>query len=109
MSKPINRDYNYPLERVFGAALQAVRALGYKIDSLDKVNGLLTFKTGMSWKSWVGQEMSILIIDNGNNTCTVDISGKRNQSGVVIQVYDWGEASGIAKKVFAEIDQFLEK
>ena len=59
-------------------------------------------------KSWAGQEMSILIVDNGDGTRTVDISGRRSQSGVVIQIYDWGEAAGIAKKIFAKMDEFLQ-
>jgi len=109
MAKPITLNYAYPQDQVFNTALRAVRTLGYKIDSIDKSNSLLAFKTGMSWKSWAGQEMSILILDNGDGTCTVDISGRRNQSGVIIQVYDWGEAAGIARKVFTEMEKSLKK
>jgi hypothetical protein len=54
MSRPITREYRFPPERVFVAAVQAVQSLGYKIDKIDKANGLLTFKTGMSWKSTQG-------------------------------------------------------
>ena len=109
MAKPITRVYVHSQNWLFNAALQAVRTLGYKIDSIDKVNGFLSFKTGLSMKSWAGQEMSILIMDNGDGTRMVDISGKRSQSGVVIQIYDWGEAAGIAKKIFAKMDKFLER
>ena len=108
MSKPETRDYSSPYERVFNASLQAVRKLGYKISGIDKTNGLLQFKTQMSWKSWAGQDMSILVIDNGNKTCTVDITGARNPSGVFTQAYDWGEAAGIANKVFKEMDKLLD-
>jgi len=107
MAKPITRDYSLPHEQVFNNALRAVRNLGYKISSVDKTNGLLQFKTQMSLLSWAGQDMSILVLDNGNGTCTVDIGGVRNTSGVFVQVYDWGEASGIANKVFKEMDKLL--
>jgi len=108
MAKPITRVYAHSQNWLFNASLQAVRTLGYKIDSIDKDNGFLSFKTGLSMKSWAGQEMSILIMDNGDGTCTVDISGRRSQSGVVIQIYNWGEAAGIAKKIFAKMDKFLQ-
>jgi len=51
MAKPITLNYAYPQDQVFNTALRAVRTLGYKIDSIDKSNSLLAFKTGMSWKS----------------------------------------------------------
>ena len=107
MAKPVTREYNVPYQQVFNAALQAVRKVGYKISSIDKVSGLLQFKTQMSVFSWAGQDMSILVLDNGNETCTVDIAGARNPSGVFTQVYDWGEAAKIANKVFKEMDTLL--
>jgi hypothetical protein len=101
------RTYKKPIDTVFAAAQKAVRDLGYKIDSLDKSNGLLNFKTGLSWKSWAGQEMSIMMIDSGDGKVEVSVTGRRNQSGVVLQVYDWGEAKGIAAKVLAEMDRHI--
>jgi hypothetical protein len=109
MAEPITHEYSFPSDQAFNIALQAVRRLGCKISSIDKVNGLLQFKTQMSWKSWAGQDMSILVLDNGNGTCTVDITGTRNASGLFVQAYDWGEAGGIAKQVFAEMDKLFKK
>jgi hypothetical protein len=107
MAKSESKNYAHSLDQVFAAAQKAVRDLGYKIDTIDKANGLLNFKTGMSWKSWAGQEMSVMMIDNGDETVEASVSGRRNQSGVLIQVYDWGEAGGIAKKVLAKMDEHL--
>lgn len=101
------KTYQKSLDQVFAAAQKTVRDLAYKVDSMDKANGLLNFKTGMSWKSFAGQEMSIMMIDNGDGTVEVSVTGRRNQSGVVLQVYDWGEAKGIATKVFAKLDEHL--
>ena len=107
MAQPVTRDYSFPYQKVFNAALQAVRQKGYKISSIDKANGLLQFKTQMSLFSWAGQDMSILVLDNGDETCTVDIAGARNPSGVFTQAFDWGEAGMIANKVFGEMDKAL--
>jgi|SRR5450759_2959992 len=101
------KTYQGPLDKVFAAAQKAVRDLGYKVDSMDKAHGLLDFKTDMSWKSWAGQEMSVMLIDNGDGSVEVSISGRRNQSGVMLQAYDWGEAGGIANKVFGRMDTYL--
>jgi len=101
------KTYQETLDKVFAAVQKAVRDLGYKVDSMDKAHGLLDFKTDMSWKSWAGQEMSVMLIDNGDGSVEVSISGRRNQSGVMLQAYDWGEAGGIANRVFGGMDEYL--
>ena len=101
------RRYWKTLDQVFVAAQRTVRDLGYKVDTMDRANGLLNFKTGMSWKSFAGQEMSVMMIDNGDGSVDVSITGRRNQNGVVLQVYDWGEAKGIASNVFKQMDAYL--
>ena len=100
------RTYPHPQAKIFNAAMKVVRDLGYKIDSIDKANGLLNFKTGMSWKSFSGQEMSILILDNGDGTCSVDIAGKRAAGGFP-QMIDWGEVSSLSSALFTKIEQQL--
>src|SRR4051812_8640497 len=104
MAAPETRTYRRRMDQAFLATQKAVRDLGYKVDSIDKAAGLLNFKTGMSWKSWAGQEMTAMLIDNGDGSVDVSLTGRRSQTGVVLQIYDWGEKGGIAKKVFAKID-----
>ena len=65
-------------------------------------------ETGMSMKSWAGQEMSAMTIDKGDGTVELSISGRRSQSGVVLQLYDWGEAGSIARKVLAQAEGYLK-
>jgi hypothetical protein len=52
-------------EAVFNAFVQAVRDAGYTLASLDKANGRIVFRTDVSLFSF-GQEMSVVIIDNGD-------------------------------------------
>lgn len=106
MAKPIIKNFNKDATKLFSASQKAIRDLGYKTEQLDKESGLINFKTGMSMRSWAGQSMSIMIIDEGDS-CEVSISGVRNQSGVIVQVYDWGEGKKIAKKVFDKIENYL--
>lgn len=107
MSEAVTKVYKSTQAEIFSAAQRAIRDLGYKVDRLDRTNGLLTFKTGLSWKSWAGQEMSIMLIDLSSTEVEVSLSGKRNQTGVIVQLYDWGEVSGIANKVLEVMDEYL--
>lgn len=101
------KSYQGSVDQVFAAAQKSVRDLGYKVDSMDKANGLLNFKTDMSWRSWAGQEVSVMMIDNGDATVEVSVSGRRNQSGVMLQAFDWDEVGGIAAKLFGRLDDYL--
>jgi len=86
------------------ATQKAIVHLGYKIDSIDRDSFLINFKTGTSWRSWAGQEMSALFVSYDHGGCEVQIAGKRNHS---IQLYDWGESSAIASKVIKTVLRFL--
>jgi hypothetical protein len=107
MGEAITKVYQSTQSETYAAAQRAIRDLGFKVDRLDKANGLLTFKTGLSWKSWAGQEMSVMLIELADRETEVSVSGKRNQSGVIIQLYDWGEVEGIATKVLMAMDDYL--
>ena len=104
MPKSMSRIYSLTFEKAFNKAQTAVEKLGYKVYNVDKAKGLIQFRTPMSWFSWTGQDMSIIVSDNGNGTVSVDISGVRNPAGFM-QVYDWGEPGMIAKKVFSRMDK----
>lgn len=97
------RNYNVSKSKMMDIVVSSIKSLGYKIDSIDKENGLLNFESGISMKSWAGQSLSIYVEETSTNTVSVYISGVRKQSSIK-QLYDWGEAKGIAKKVFEEIE-----
>ncbi len=108
MSKSIVRNYNTSLEKAFTECVQIIQKLGYKTNQLDKTNGLITFKTGMSIWTFQGQEMSIVILDSGNGVTNVSITGKMHKSGINPQIFDWGEGEKIGNKIFAELDRILK-
>jgi len=89
------------------AVTAAVARLGYTLKGVDKENGLVTFETGMSMKSWAGQSMSVHIMEVGEKTSQITMGGKRNTHGAQMQVYDWGEAAGIASKIVEALKPIL--
>jgi hypothetical protein len=113
MAAATTRVYQRSIDETFAVALKVIRDLGYKIDSIDKTNGLLRFKTGLSWKSWTGQEMSIMVTKKTAWSTEVSVAGARNRGegllGLLgaIQVIDWGEAKSIARTVIRRMDADL--
>ena len=108
MPKSIVRNYNTSPKKVFAACVQIVQKLGYKTNQLDKTNGLITFKTGMSIWTFQGQEMSIIILDSGNGVTNINITAKIHKSGINPQICDWGEGEKIGNKIVAELDLILK-
>jgi hypothetical protein len=102
MNRSNQKIYSYPVAKVIDAALRVVTDLRYKIDNVDRQNGIVSFKTGMSLFSW-GQEVSILVVEDGPDKCSVDIGNKLK---VGIQM-PGGEAARLRTKIFGLIDQKL--
>jgi hypothetical protein len=95
------------LEQVFDAAERAIHDLKYEIEAIDKAHGLLHFKVRTNAKSWTGREMSLLVSDHGDQSCSVDISGRRTAAGPVLQVNDWGESAGVARSIYTKMEELL--
>lgn len=107
MAKPLVMEYAADAATATKAVTAAVARLGYTLKGVDKENGLVTFETGMSMKSWAGQSMSVHIMEVGEKTSQITMGGKRNAHGAQMQVYDWGEAAGIASKIVEALKPIL--
>ena len=84
--------------RLYSAAVRAVTELGFSIISSDSGAATLSFRTGMSIKSWQGQEMTATVIPESSSGAQVVVGGRRVTRGYQLQVFDWGEARSIAIK-----------
>ncbi|MEI6536851.1 MAG: hypothetical protein WCN98_16010 [Verrucomicrobiaceae bacterium] len=78
-------------EVVFRCVVQAVRDTGYAVGRVDKHNGMIAFKTGISWSSF-GQDITLVVVDMGK-TCSIDMTARSGQ------LFDWGESKQIGKKI----------
>jgi len=107
MATPLVIEYAANAATATKAVTAAVARLGYTLKGVDKENGLVTFETGMSMKSWAGQSMSVHIMEVGEKTSQITMGGKRNAHGAQMQVYDWGEAAGIASKIVEALKPIL--
>jgi len=107
MATSINSTFNISKEIVFNACLSSVATLGYTITYSNKDSGLISFETGLSLSSWAGQQLSCTIIELAEAQTQVILSGTMKQHGAQMQLYSWGEAEKIAKKVMNKIGQTL--
>lgn len=90
------------LEVVFAATVRAIRDLGYAVQSLDRANGVVAFRTKVSWASW-GQEVSLIVMDNGDGSCSFDMT--HSFQGLT----DWGEGGRIAEKIADRVRSYLSR
>lgn len=85
---------------VFRCVVQAVRDIGYAVQGVDKQNGMIAFKTGMSWWSF-GQDIQFVVVDEGNSTCAVDMTN--SYQGLI----DWGEGNRIGQRIVNRARELL--
>jgi Short C-terminal domain len=106
--EPVVRDLGKAIEAIyagcssaglFAAVVRTVSELGYSITSSDSASLIVSFRTGLSWKSWQGQEMTATVSSADARTPAVVLGGKRVTRGYQLQLYDWGEAKSIAHRV----------
>ena len=107
MAKTLVMEYAADAATVTKAVTAVVARLGYTLKGIDKENGLVTFETGQSMKSWAGQSMSIHVMEVSETASQITIGGKRVAHGDQVQVYDWGEAGGIASKIVEALEPIL--
>jgi GYF domain 2 len=85
---------------VFRCVVQAVRDIGYAVQGMDKRNGMVAFKTGISWSSF-GQDIQLVVVDQGDSTCSIDLTN--SFQGLT----DWGEGKRIGQKIVQRARKLL--
>jgi len=87
-------------DNVFRCVVQAVRDAGYAVEKIDKVNGMVSFKTGATLFSF-GTDISLVVIDMGE-TCSIDMNSTTKG-----QITDWGESKRIGRKIASATETLL--
>jgi hypothetical protein len=106
------RLYAAPRERVFSSILRALAELNYPITHSDHASGVVSFTTGISMRSWGGQNATAAVEAIDARTTRVVIGGKTAQSGNPFSggagtVYTFGELKSVAGKVFQRVEAIL--
>lgn len=104
-------EWEYPAspDEVFAAVETAVDRLGYKSSAQDVAAVLasreqrtLSFKTGLSMKTWSGQRMEASVRETDGGS-VLSLSRRRNA-----QLYDWGERNEVAQRFLGAVQAALD-
>ena len=93
--------------RLYTAAVRAASEMGYSITNSDTDAATVSWRTGMSWKSWQGQDMTATVFPEPPNGAKLIVGGRRATAGRQVQVYDWGEARSVARKFLAKLQDVI--
>ena len=102
--EPIERTFPATGEQVWEALRQTIADLRYKDVREDAAAGTIEFRTGLSFWSWRGQQMTATVREAGPGSAQLSITG-----GVAlkVQLTSWGEKKRLANKVIAGVAQKL--
>src|SRR4051812_33865410 len=101
-----------PIEQTFAAATpvvwealrQTVADLRYKDVNEDSHTGTIEFRTGLSWSSWRGQQMTATVRSAAPDATVLSLTGGL---ALKVQATSWGEKKRIAEKVLSQVEQRL--
>jgi Short C-terminal domain len=105
MAKAVEKAYGASAGRLYAALLRAVSELGYSISHSDATDRTVSFNTGLSMKSWGGQNMTATVFPLAEGDSKIVVGGRRHQNSP--QVFDWGEKGKITGKLLEAIDRAL--
>ena len=90
--------------QVWEALRQTVADLRYKDVNENPAAGTIEFRTGLSWSSWRGQQMTATVREISPGRTTLSLTGG---IALKVQVTSWGEKKRIAEKVIQGTQQRL--
>ena len=102
--KEINQTYDAAREDVWQALRATLHELKYKDIRQDRDAGTIEFRTGLSWLSWRGQQMTATVRDAGSNATELSLTGGL---ALKVQATSWGEKKKIAQTVLNRVELSL--
>jgi hypothetical protein len=93
-------------DRVFAAARQVVAQRGYTVNLADVASLTLTFNTGISLRTWAGQDLTVTVLEHGTGS-RVTVGGTTAARGNPWsgggQLTDWGEGTSLSNDIISRI------
>src|SRR3954453_23997021 len=102
--EPIEQTFAAATPVVWDALRQTVADLRYKDVNEDPHAGTIEFRTGLSWSSWRGQQMTATVRPAAPDGTVLSLTGGL---ALKVQATSWGEKKRIAKKVLSGVEQRL--
>ena len=81
-------------DRVWAAAIRTVGERGWTTSYTDAASGTLSFSTGMSMRTWAGQNMTATMVTASATETRVILGGKREQKGNPLRRWRCNSSTG---------------
>lgn len=93
-------------QRVFTAARLVTAELGYSVSLADADSLTLTFNTGMSIRTWAGQDLTVSVLEHATGS-RVSVGGSTATRGNPWtgggQITDWGERTKLSEEFLSRL------
>ena len=87
-------------------AAKSIIEIGWKVDAVDEVNGLVSFTTGMTWGSFSGVSGSVFIEEVGKSLFKVTGNAKQNiRGGQLVALNLMNESGKKVQKVISKMEE----
>ena len=103
------RVYDAAEGEVFRALHSAIEQLGYHVTSLDAQQRDIAFNTGISLRTWSGQDFTGSVASPSPGRSEVRLVGVTSQRGLgSIQAITWGETDRLGNRVLDRVGEELK-
>jgi hypothetical protein len=108
MAKTEEKKFEASPARVFNACRVATAQLSYTLISADETGRMIAFNTGRSMKSFAGQDLQAMVLDDGDGSRVIVGGAIARRGGMGSgQQIAWGEKAALSKKFLAEVEKVL--
>ena len=95
-------------DHLFVALRHALSRCGYKVLDLNEIERVLVCNSGISWRSWEGQNVCLSVISApGGSLVRVEMGRSQDGPLACAQLVSWGEAAAVEKKILAGLTNML--
>lgn len=103
------RTYDASTQETFEALHSAVTQLRYRVISIDAKQNEIAFNTGMSMKTWAGQDFTAVVRGHEADRSELRLVGGTSTRGFGGQLYSWGETEQLGNRVLDRTSEELHQ
>ncbi|MDA8590186.1 SHOCT domain-containing protein [Luminiphilus sp.] len=107
----MNKSFKSNPETVYEAVRKVIADSGYTVLNSSRDDFTISFNTGRSMSSWNGQDLTVSLFPDGDDTNVV-IGGRLAKGGTALtgggsQLFAWGEKDKLSKAFLENIEKIL--
>jgi hypothetical protein len=108
-AKAVEQTYQVSPQCLYDASLKAIAERGWSVRNTDRASLVVSFNTGLSWRSWSGQDITVSIF-GGQASAKAVLTGGLAKKGTVFtggQMVGWGEKKKVIQRFLQALGEVL--